>query len=176
MVFVGIFIATLLVDCSFLSEQINDSATVAGIVAVFFSLGCMAGELAYSALKRLLKSFSQTLFLAVCAVGIAASGFASTIAVLCVMIFIAGMGFSLTQSDCMMILSLKAGQNKIALVSAIMMALFNLVIFLSSSYEEIIGKLSGDSLYLPLYIGAIVLIVFAIASLILSVLRRKVEA
>lgn len=169
--FVGIFIAPLLVGCSFLSEQINDSATVAGIVAVCFSVGCMFGGICYSKLFEKLKRNALPVFLLVMALGIAGCAFVRSVVLLCVMIFVAGMGFSLTQATGMMILSLSASPKKIAFASAIMMALFNLGMFFSSKYEELVGMVTGDALYMPLYIGAALLLAFAVAYAIFSPLR-----
>lgn len=159
---IGVFIAPLLVGCSFLSEQIDDSATIAGIVAVCFSIGCMIGGLCYSKIFDLMKKNALPLFLCIMSIGIAGSAYSRTIIGLCIMIFIAGMGFAMSQSMCMMILNLSVDVSQIAFVSAIMMALFNLGMFLSSSYEALIEQITNDALYLPLYIGAIILIIFAI--------------
>ncbi len=171
MLFVGIFIAPLLVGCSFLSGAIVQSATVAGVVAVFFSVGCMVGGMIYAKVFDLLGKMSIPVFLVLMAVGICGSGLARNIPLLCVTILLAGMGFSLTQSCAMMVLGL-ASPGRVALASAIMMALYNLGMFLSSSYESIIGKITGDALYLPLYIGAGVLVVFAVVYAVVSPIPR----
>ncbi len=171
MLFVGIFIAPLLVGCSFLSEAIVESATVAGIVAVFFSVGCMIGGLCYAKIFDLLGKWTLPLFLLLMAAGIAGSGIARNIPLLCVTIFLAGMGFSLTQANAMMILGLSS-PGVVALASALMMALFNLGMFLSSSFEELIGTVTGDSLYTPLFIGAAVLALFAVVYSIRSPLKE----
>lgn len=173
MVFVGVFIAPLLVGCSFLSEQIVDSAAVAGVVAVCFSIGCMFGGICYSGLFKKLQRQALPIFLIVMAVGIAGCALARSVVFLCIMILIAGMGFSMTQATAMMILSVSTSPKKIALASAVMMALFNLGMFFSSNYEEIIGNITGDALYMPLYIGTAVLIVFAIIYTIASPLRNE---
>ncbi len=168
MLLVGIFIAPLLVGCSFLSEPINDSATVAGIVAVAFSLGCMVGGLCYSKLFSTLKKLALPFFIVMMVIGLVGCGVARNIPLLCIMIFIAGMSFSLTMSMCMMILTLSTGAKQIAMASAIMMALYNLGMFLATSFEEVVGGITGDSLYMPLYIGAGVLAVFAVLYTLVS--------
>ncbi len=172
MLCVGIFIAPLLVGCSFLSEAINPSATVAGIVAVFFSVGCMLGGLFYARIFDWLKKWALPLFLLLAAIGIAGSAVARSIPLLCLTIFIGGMGFSLIQANAMMILGL-VSPSIVALTSAIMMALFNLGMFLSSSFEELIGGITGDSLYTPLYAGAVILVIFAVVYAIYSPLRGQ---
>ncbi len=173
MLFVGVFIAPLLVGCSFLSEQLSDSATVAGIVAVCFSVGCMIGGLIYSKVFSWLGNKSLPVFLIVAAVGIAGCGVARSVVLLCVLIFIAGMGFSLTQACAMMILGLATSSKRIALASAIMMALFNLGMFLSSTFEDGVGAVTGDALYMPLFIGAAALVVFAVIYAVSPPLKKE---
>lgn len=172
MLFVGCMISPLLIGCSFLSEAINDSATVAGIVAVFFSVGCMIGGLVYPKIYAKLQKAALPAFLIIAAVGLIGSGLVRSIILLCITIFIGGMGFSMTQSMAMMILTLKAPSSKVAFASAIMMALFNLGIFFSSTFEEIIGNITGDSLYIPLYAGAVIFIAFAAIYTVVSPLKE----
>ena len=176
MLFVGCMISPLLIGCSFLSEAIVESATVAGIVAVFFSVGCMIGGLVYPKIYSALQKGALPLFLIVAAVGLVGSAVVRSIPLLCITIFIGGMGFSMTQSMAMMILTLSAPSSKVAFASAIMMALFNLGIFLSSTFEEIIGRITGDSLYIPLYVGAVIFIIFAVVYFVVSPLKNAKAA
>jgi MFS family permease len=162
MAFVGIIIAPLLIGCSFLSDAITPSATIAGIVAVCFSLGCMVGGLCYSKLFRLWKQHSLPIFLIFATIGVVGCGIVRTIPLLCIMIFIGGMGFSMTQASAMMILGLVTSVNQVAMASAGMMALFNLGMFMSSPFDSIVGKITGDSLYMPLFVGGVVLVLFAL--------------
>lgn len=173
MFFAGVMIAPLLIGCSFLSEPINPSATVAGIVAVCFSVGCMAGGIIFSGVYKLLKNLTLTAFLLAMAAGILACGITRSIVVLCIVIFIAGVGFSGTQATCMTVLGICSPKSKIAFSSAVMMALFNLGMFTSSPYESLVGKITGDALYTPLYIGSVVIAAFAIAYAIKSPLKVK---
>ncbi len=172
MLLIGVFIAPLLVGCSFLSEAIIPSATIAGVVAVFFSVGCMVGGLVYPHIFRVLGKKSLPIFLLLTAVGLVGCGLARSVVLLCIMIFIAGMGFSLTQTCAMMILGLVTSSARIALASALMMGLFNLGMFLSSTYEGAIGKLFGDALYLPLFVGAGFLVVIAVIYAVFSPMKR----
>lgn len=171
MFFVGVFIAPLLIGCSFLSEKIIDSTTVAGIVAVCFSVGCMAGGLAFSTLFKVFGNKALSIFLLILAIGIGGSGLSRNIILLCILIFVSGFGFSMTQSMAMTILGIVSPSKKIALTSALLMALFNMGMFLSSIYEEAIGNLTGDALYMPLYIGSICLILFSIGMALKSPLK-----
>ncbi len=172
MLFVGIFIAPLLVGCSFLSEPINPSATVAGVVAVFFSVGCMLGGLCYPHIYKKLDRNALSLFLIMMIVGIAGCGVARNIPLLCAFIFIAGMAFSMTMSMSMMILTLSSTPAMIAMASAIMMALYNLGMFLCTSYESVVGMITGDSLYMPLYIGSAVLAVITVVYAVVNPLKK----
>ena len=97
----------------------------------------------------------------------------NTIILLCIMIFIGGMGFSMTQASSMMVLGMTTTSSKIAIASAGMMSLFNLGMFLSSQFDSLVGNITGDSLYMPLYIGAVILIAFAIVFKIRSPFPKK---
>ncbi len=161
MMLIGVMIAPLLIGCSFLSAMIIDSATVAGVVAVCFSLGCMSGGLLYPKLYQCFQRYCTAVFLTIIAAGSTGCALTRNIVVLCVWIFIAGMGFVLTQSSLMMLIGLITPSSKIAVASAVFMALFNLGMFGSALFEHLIGVITGDSLYVPLYIAAVVYLVFA---------------
>lgn len=173
MLLVGVFIAPLLIGCSFLSEKIIDSTTVAGIVAVCFSVGCMVGGLAFPKMYKLFDRKAPAVFLMLLAFGMAGSGLARSASLLCILIFVGGLGFSMTQSMAMAILGITTSPKKIALASALMMALFNLGMFLSSMFEELVGKLTGDALYMPLYIGAVCMVLFGVLTLFVSPFGKK---
>ena len=168
MLCVGCIISPLLIGCSFLSEAIVESATIAGIVAVCFSVGCMIGGLVYPTIYAVLKRASLPLFLVIVAVGLIGCGFVRSIPPLCIFIFIGGMGFSMTQSTAMMVITMSASSSKVAFASALLMALFNLGVFFSSTYENIVGMITGDSLYMPLYVGAVIAVIFAVLWMIFS--------
>ena len=173
MLLVGVFIAPLLVGASFLSEQIIASAFVAGVVCVCFSVGCMVGGAIYPKLYERLGFVSLPVFLLLMAAGIAGCGLSHNIVGLCVAIFFAGVGFSTTQACCMMVLTLRIAHTRVAFSAAIMMALFNLGMFLSSEYEEVVGMVCGDALYAPLFFAAVVLVVLAVFFVVVSPLRER---
>ena len=162
MALIACFISPLLIGCSFLSEPIDPSATVAGIVAVFFSLGCMSGGLLFPKLHNLFKNNSASVFILLAAVSLIGCAMAKNIPILCVFIYFGGMGFSMTQASIMMLVGMLSAPEKVALASSIMMALFNLGMFLSSQMQELIGMITGDSLYMPLYIGAVVYVIISV--------------
>ena len=173
MLFVGCMIAPLLIGCSFLSEALVDSATIAGIVAVCFSVGCMIGGLVYPKIYAACGRAALPIFLIIGAIGLAGSAAARVIPLLCIMIFIGGMGFSMTQSMAMMTITVYCASSRVAFGSALLMALFNLGVFFSSTYEEIIGGITGDSLYVPIYIGAVVFAIFAVVYFIFPPLKAQ---
>jgi len=168
MLVVGILIAPLLIGCSFLSERIDPSATVAGIVAVCFSVGCMVGGLLFSKLFRKLQKKSLPFFLLLMAVGSLGCALTRNIVVLCVLIFVAGIGFSTGLACSMMVVGLSCSPAQITLASSVLMALYNLGMFLSSPFESLVGRITGDALYWPLYIGTAVFLAFALLFLLRS--------
>lgn len=155
MLLAGIMISPLLIGCSFLSAAIIDSATVAGFIAVCFSVGCTVGGLLYSFIYRWLSGRCIVLALVLCAIGCMGSALAETIPMLAIMIFIGGIGFSQTQASGMMVIGLVSSGHSVAVASAAMMSLFSFGIFLSTYFEAAIGAVTGDALYLPLYIGTL---------------------
>ena len=168
MFLVGVFIAPLLIGASFLSEPINNSAFVAGVVCVCFSVGCMAGGLIFPKASRIIGDKALSVFLVTIAVGSVGCGLSRSIIILCIMIFIAGVGFTTTQACAMMIVGMANDISNLAMASAGMMALFNLGMFLSGLFEQMIGNLCGDSLYTPLYVGSGVLLIIAVLKFISS--------
>lgn len=162
MALVGLLISPLLIGCSFLSAAINPSATVAGVVAVCFSLGCMIGGLVYPTLSRKLGRYSFTCSLLIATVGVAGSAVANNIPLLCVVIFLGGMGFSTTQASAMMVTGASVSKSSVALASSLIMACFNLGMFLCSPFQAMIGNITGDALYNPLKIGAVVYLICAV--------------
>lgn len=164
MALVGLLISPLLIGCSFLSNNIiPNNTTIAGIVAVCFSLGCMVGGLIYPTLSKKLGRYCFTCFLLVAAIGALGSALATNIPLLCVMIFLGGMGFSTTQSGAMMVTGASVSKSAVAMASSLIMACFNIGMFLCSPFQSMIGKIPGcDQLYVPLYIGAAVFVIGAI--------------
>lgn len=167
MALVGLLISPLLIGCSFLSNVIvPNNTTVAGIVAVCFSVGCMVGGLVYPTLSKKLGRYCFTCFLIVAAIGALGSALSAAvvknIVLLCVMIFLGGMGFSTTQSGAMMVTGASVSKSSVAMASSMIMACFNIGMFLCSPFQSLIGKITGDQLYVPLYIGAAVFVLGAI--------------
>lgn len=162
MLLVGVMVAPLLIGCSFLSARIIDSATVAGIVAVCFSFGCMVGGISFSYLYRLFKKYCTSVFLLIAAMGLLGCALTRNIVVLCCLIFVGGFGFSLIQSSIMMVIGLVSNKKQISMASALMMSLFNLGMFFSSIFEKLVGSFTGDVLYAPLYIGSVIFVVIAV--------------
>lgn len=182
MALVGLLISPLLIGCSFLSNNIvPNNTTVAGIVAVCFSLGCMVGGLVYPTLSKKLGRYCFTCFLIIAAIGALGSALATNIVLLCVMIFLGGMGFSTTQSGAMMVTGASVSKSVVAMASSLIMACFNIGMFLCSPFQSMIGSIPGcDQLYVPLYIGAAVFVLgavfFAIYNPFATKKAAKVEA
>lgn len=162
MALVGLFVAPLLIGCSFLSTAITPSATIAGIVAVCFSLGCMIGGLVYPKFSKMFGRYCFTCFLIVAAVGLLGSALANNIPLLCVTIFLGGMGFSTTQAGAMMVVGASVSKENVAMASSMIMACFNLGMFLCSPIQAAIDAAVGNGLKTLLYIGTVVFVVGAV--------------
>lgn len=63
--------------------------------------------------------------------------------------------------------------NQVAFASSLMMAFFNLGAFLCSSWESFLGSITGDSLYTPLYVGAVTFVFIAIVLFVKSPIPKE---
>lgn len=162
MALVGLFVAPLLIGCSFLSTAINPSATVAGVVAVCFSVGCMVGGLVYPKLSKVFGRYCFSCFLIIAAIGLIGSAFANNIPLLCVTIFLGGAGFSTTQAGAMMVTGASVSKSAVAMASSLIMACFNLGMFLCSPIQAVIDSAIGNGLKMLLYTGTVVFVAGAV--------------
>ncbi len=178
MALVGLFVAPLLIGCSFLSTAINPSATIAGIVAVCFSVGCMVGGLVYPKLSKAFGRYCFTCFLIIAAIGLVGSALANNIPLLCVTIFLGGMGFSTTQAGAMMVTGASVSKSAVAMASSMIMACFNLGMFLCSPIQAVIDSTMGNGLRTLLYIGTAIFVIGAVVFAIynpLAGVKKEVE-
>lgn len=160
---VTMILSPLLFGSAFYVAALDDSATVAAIVAMLFSIGSMAGGLAYPLFYRFLKRRSFAVFLLIGALGLVISANATSVVVLCVGFFIGGISFASMQAGTMMLIGLVCPRERVGFTSALMMVCLNLGGFLCSSWEAAVGALTGDALYAPLLIGAALFVVLAAA-------------
>lgn len=166
-------LAPLLFGSAFYVAAISDSATVAAIIAMLFSIGCMIGGLIYPALYKWLKGKCFTAFLLIGAAGLVISASARTIPLLGIGFFIGGISFASTQAGLMMLLGLICPPERVGFASALMMVFVNLGGFLCSSWEMLIGLVTGDSLYSPLFVGAAIFVVLAVVLFVKSPFPKK---
>lgn len=168
-------LAPLLFGSAFYVAAISDSATIAAIIAMLFSIGCMIGGLLYPKLYKWLREKCFTAFLVIGAIGLIISASATSIPVLAVGFFIGGISFSSMQAGLMMLLGLICPPERVGFASALMMIFVNLGGFLCSSWEMVIGVITGDSLYMPLFIGAGIFVVMAVILFVKSPFPKERE-
>lgn len=159
---IGVSIAPLLIGCSFLSTNIIDSATVAGIIAVAFSLGCCLGGLLFTQLFNRLGGRSMAVFCLIAALGLFFCAFTRNIVVLFAFMMVGGMGFSAFMSGMQMLARVTCDPHSISLASGIVMAALNLGTFLCSNWMNVVGALTGDPLYNTVYLGVVLCVAFAV--------------
>lgn len=155
-------LAPLLFGSAFYVAALSDSATVAAVIAMLFSIGCMAGGLLYPQLYKWLGGKCFSAFLVIGAIGLVISASARTIPVLGIGFLIGGISFASTQAGLMMLLGLICPPERVGFASALMMVFVNLGGFLCSSWEMVIGLITGDALYAPLFAGAAIFVLLAV--------------
>ncbi|MGN0659041.1 MAG: hypothetical protein ACI4LA_05490 [Emergencia sp.] len=166
-------IAPLLFGSAFYTAPISDSATVAAVIAMLFSIGCMSGGLLCPLLYKKLKKYSFSVFLAAAAAGLVISARAGSIAVLGAGFFIGGVGQSCMQAGIMIFLGSVCTPSQLGKASALMTVSLNLGAFLCSSWGSLIGFFTGDTLYALLYVGTVIFLVIAAVLLLKSPFGKK---
>lgn len=174
MIFVcGLCIAPLLVGCSFLSSAIIDSATVAGIAAVCFSVGCMLGGALFPVVYGHARRRAMTVFCVIAAAGLFGCAATHNIALLCVFLAVSGVGFSSVQQSVLMLVGILCDQRTVSLASGMVMAALNLGTFFCTNWMGLVGTLTGDPLYNTVYIGAAAYLIFAAILLVRPPFPRR---
>lgn len=158
---IGVSIAPLLIGCSFLSTNIIDSASVAGVIAVAFSVGCCLGGLLFTRLFEHLGGRSMALYCLIAAVGLVACATTRSIVVLFVFMVVSGTGFSAFMAGMQMLARTVCNPRSVSLGSGLAMAALNIGTFACSSWMNVVGKLCGEPLYGTVYIGAALCALFA---------------
>lgn len=156
-----LMIAPLLVGSSLIASRLTDSAAQMSLTSICYSAGCMLGGLIFGGLFKAAGRRCMTVIYVIGALGLFGASIASSIFFLDAAIFMAGLGFGALMSAVMMVLGLVSAADAVALATAVMMAATNIFTFLCSSWMNFIGYCTGDSLYMPIRIGALLYIVFA---------------
>ena len=159
---VGLNLAPLLFGSAFYVAAIIDSATVAAVIAMLYSIGSMVGGLLYAKLYGILKRRSFTAFFIVGALGLFIGATADNIILLAIGFFIGGISNACILAGMMMLFGLICNPSQLGFASALMMAFMNLGAFLCSSWESLIGMITGDALYAPLYVGTVIFLLLAL--------------
>ena len=170
---VGLNLAPLLFGSAVYVAPLNDSATAASIIAMMFSIGCMVGGLAFHQLYIKLQSKAISAFLIIGAIGLFISASAGNIILLGFGFFIGGISMACMQAGVMLFLGKACSFSQLGFASALMIALMNLGAFFCSTWESLIGKITGDALYAPLYVGSAIFVIVAAILLVTSPFEEK---
>lgn len=166
MFLVGLNVSPLLFGSAFYAAALNDSATIAAVIAMMFSIGSMLGGLIFPFLQQHLAQRSLSGFLTLAAIGFIISARATNIPLLAIGFLLGGIGFACVMSCNMMIFGLICQPNQIPLASSLMFSCMNCGFFLCSAWQSLLGSLTNDTLYSPLYIGTGIFLLIAIVLLI----------
>ena len=122
----------------------------------------MVGGLVYPKLSKVVGRYCFSCFLIIAAIGLVGSALANSIPLLCVMILLGGAGFSTTQAGAMMVTGASVSKSAVAMASSLIMACFNLGMFLCSPIQAVVDAAIGNGLKTLLYIGAGIFVIGAV--------------
>lgn len=165
---VGLNVSPLLFGSAFYAAAIMDSATIASVIAMMFSIGSMLGGLIFPHLQGALGKKSLSTFLLLCVIGFIVSAKATNIFVLAGGFLIGGIGFACIMSGIMMLFGIICQPNQVPLASSMMFSCMNGGFFLCSAWQSFLGSFTNDTLYFPLYVGAVIFLIVAAILLIKS--------
>lgn len=162
MFIVGMTIAPLLLGSAFYVKKITESSAVAAVVAMMFSIGCMLGGLFYAAFDKIFGQRIYTVDFLMGALGVFLASVAENIPLMCVGFLLGGICMAGIMASNMKIVGDVCDENSIGIASAILMSAINLGVFICTPWENLIGILTGDTLYMPLYIATGLYVVLAV--------------
>ena len=165
----GIMICPLLLGSAFYVGAITDSAKVAAVIAVMFSLGNMLGGMVYPEIHKRLGDWGYPVYLMIMASGIFISASAKTIPVMAFGFLFGGTGNACQIPAVMFKIGQICNREQLGKASSFMIMMMYLGMFLCSSWESAVGKITGDYLYMPLYLGSGVIALFAVVFLVLAI-------
>lgn len=79
---------------------------------------------------------------------------------------LSGVGFATIQASAMMVVGASVSKSAVAMSSSMIMACFNLGMFLCSPIQGIIDSVLGNGLITILYIGTVIFVIAAIVFLV----------
>lgn len=162
MFLVGLNVSPLLFGSAFYAAALNDSATIAAVIAMMFSIGSMLGGLLFPIFQQHLAHRSLSAFISLSAIGFIISAQATNIPLLAIGFLLGGIGFACIMSCNMMVFGLICQPNQIPLASSLMFSCMNCGFFLCSAWQSLLGHLTNDTLYFPLYVGTIIFLIIAV--------------
>lgn len=166
--YVGSYAALASMISSLLCGMVLGKKLSYKIAAIFCTTLAIIGGLIFPLLYCNLKRNSLSVFLLIGATGVFISGIAKNIFILALGFLLGGIGNACMMAGVMAILGVICQPEQVAFASSLMMAFFNLDAFLCSSWESFLGSITGDSLYTPLYVGAVTFVIIAIILFIKS--------
>ena len=155
----------MLFSGAFYVSNLSGDATAAGIISMMYSLGCMLGGVSYPAFFKRLRFRSFAVHLPLGACGFLLSATTDSLVILGLGFTLAGFGQCGTYTGVMTSLSLLCKPTVIGKASALMMGMINTCLFFCSSWLSLVGWITGDSLYAPLFIAAVIYILMALVLL-----------
>ncbi|MBQ6622507.1 MAG: MFS transporter [Mogibacterium sp.] len=171
----GVLICPLLLGSAFYVGAISDSATLAGLIAVMYSLGNMIGGLIYPHIHKRLGDWGYTVYLLVMAGGLFISASARTIPTIAFGFIFGGVGNACQIPAIMFKIGQLCDRVQLGRASSLMVMMMYLGMFGCSAWEALVGKLTGDFLYMPLYIGSGIIAFFALIFLAAAIRSAKKE-
>lgn len=147
---------------SVICAKFTDKVTTAAMVQIVFSIANMIGGLAFAITFAKFRRQTINIFLLVCAVGLFVVARSGSVFMLSVGMALVGFADCVIIPAVLYVVGVSCKPAMVAFGTAVVMSLMNVTGFLASPYIALIGKITGDSLYAPIYTGAVLFVIVAI--------------
>ncbi|MDR1177091.1 MAG: MFS transporter [Treponema sp.] len=170
-----LFVTPLLFMSSVLAGTISKSSVTAATVTMFYSLGSLAGGLIFGKLYALAKNKCIGISLLLVAAGMFGAAISGNIALLCACMLIAGVGYCTALPAIMMIIGIVTLKPSVAFATALLMVFMNVASFLESGWIGLIEHITGDPVYMPIFVGAALMVLLGVSQFLINPFPRNIE-
>lgn len=168
----GLFITPLLYMSSVYAASISTNSLFAASVSLMYSVGCLIAGLVFGKWYKIFKQYCMTVSALMAAGGMFLAVSSTNVPMLLLGMLIAGFGYCTLMPATMMTIGLVTPADSVAFATSLMMAIMNVTSFLASAWMGLIGNITGDAVYMPVYIGIAGFIVLAV----LMAIKKPVPA
>jgi len=172
-----LLIYPLLVNMStYLQLRGFGGSAVSGVVLSFYTIGGMLAGVAFGKLYKVSGRYIIATAAITMAIGLAIVLYGPNIVLVTIGVTLAGFAFSILMPAVMMIIGMVVNPESFAVASSVLIAVMNLLAFLSTYWIGLIGNITGDAVVAPISVGMIIFAVAGITFIFLNPIPKQEDS